>query len=222
MVAAWSNKYSLDESGFELFEDGFNFGEHFYEFNQIKSITTVRILHGHKILFVGTDYDHSVGISIHIDNGDELKLQEKPTWTSDSNLNNVKKIEEIISFLSAKTLRQRLKKYTDQIDKNKQFEYNGWIFNVSSKSFKCIKSNKVYNLNDSIISKFPLFIELKYKSENKVISVLKRTTENLLGGSKYDAFGIILDSDVILILLKHYFALEWKNVPYDQIYHSIP
>ena len=223
-MQAWSNKNSLEETKFELLEKGFNHSGFFYEFDQIESIKFARLAHQARVLFVGTEtYDHSVGMKIYMMDGEELSLSEKPTWTSKSKKNNIKEVEEIISFINAKTLKNRLKKYTDQIKKNSYFFYNGWNINPVKKTFICLKNKNVYHFESTKFTMSGYLIALSSKTEGKLKSILNKTGRHFLGVSPgYDHIEIFEDQDVFLILLKHYFELHWSSIPYKDISSTIP
>jgi hypothetical protein len=204
MAAPLKKKNTLEQTGFELVEDGFIYQNKIYKFTDVIETRIFRSILEQKVVFVGSDYHHSVSVVIGVKSGEILQITEQPTWLSNSKLSSVEYIENAFAVISQKSWDNRIVKYTKNLDDLGYFEYNGWRFYTKQRKIQNIHYNKYYDLSSINFGKRYGFITVKEKIEGIGSKLIKK----LVGGREV-GIGTLIDTDVFFYLLKQYFGVYW-------------
>lgn len=204
MAAPLRRKNTLEQTGFALTDEGFQYRGQSYAFGDI--IETLRLrqrLETH-YLFIGSDYTHAISVVLVMRAGDREQLTETPTFFGRSRSENVDKIEEIFAHASIRTFQQRAKKYLDQLHDQGHFEYSGWQFWPASRTVGEIGSEERYSTEgDEFLRSFG-FLEVRRRSSGP-LGALSAAIRRRTG------IGTLRDTDVFYALLAQYFGLRWDD-----------
>ena len=205
MVAPLRKKNTIEQTGFKLTENGINYRNNFYDFNEVVEVAMLSSVLEHKIIMVGSEYDYSISIVITLKSGEKLQVTEQSTWFSDSRTSIVQSISSSFSIISEKTWNARIQKYMKQVNDKGFFEYNEWCFYPSQKNIKNIQTNKVYELGSVNLLRHSRCILVKEKN----ISFISKLIQFFI--RKDPLIITITDTDVFFKLLHHYFNLNWQR-----------
>jgi hypothetical protein len=122
MVAAFRKKNTVEQTFFRFNENFFNYFSNQYLYEDINEIRIARSKFELRVIGVGSDYSYAIATEIKMNNYEILKITEQPTFFSKEDQSKIKYIEEFIAIASKKSLRNRLKKYTEQVELNKYFQ----------------------------------------------------------------------------------------------------
>ena len=147
MVAPFRKKNTVEQTFFRFNENFFNYFSNQYLYEDINEIRIARSKFELKVIGVGSDYSYAIATEIKMNNYEILKITEQPTFFSKEDLSKIKYIEDFIAIALKKSLRNRLKKYTEQVELNKYFSYSDWFFYVEDRVLFDIKNNKKYQIN---------------------------------------------------------------------------
>ena len=202
IMVALSNKYSLKKTGFELEDEGIKYRHRYYRFDDVVEIKAVRHTLEKKFVGLGSDFHCSIAIAIYVQSGEELRVTEKQTLLSNANINIVQIIENQFTIISEKTRLNRLNKYVEQVENAGYYEYSGWNFYPQQQLIKNVKRDKSYNIDSVVLSRKPLYIEVKMRNTGAGLEMIK----NL--GAKIEAIDTLTDTDIFFILLDHFFNIK--------------
>lgn len=203
MVAAFNKKNTLDQTGFALVDGGFKYCNKIYAFDDVIETRIFRSVLEHKVILVGSEYHHSIGIMIGVKSGDLLQVTEQPTWLSDSKLSSVEHVESLFLLISQKSWNNRVNKYTKQVSDVGYYDYNGWRLYPKKREIHCLKNNKHYALSSVKLLKSYGYITVKEENEG----IGSKFIKSLVGGQVN--ISTVIDTDVFFALLKHFFNISW-------------
>lgn len=204
MVAALKKKHTLDQTGFDVNDDGFVYGGRQFSFDDVIETRIIRSVLQTTTVFVGSDFDHSVSILFVTKNGQQLQVTEQPTWVSNSKLKTVERIENMFSKISEMSKTSRIKKYTSQIEKFGYFDYSGWRFFTRELKVVHIAKNKEFRLSEVSLLKSYGFISIKPNSESLISKFLSKAFNEVRDIST------ITDTDIIFPIYKKYLSVSWN------------
>jgi len=205
MVAAFRKKNTVEQTFFHFNENFFNYFSNQYLYEDINEIRIARSKFELRVIGVGSDYSYAIAIEIKMNNYEILKITEQPTFFSKEDQSKIKYIEDFIAIALKKSLRNRLKKYTDQVELNKYFSYSDWFFYVEDRVLFDKKNNKKYQINSINIFKHYGALEIKQKNNSFVNELLQNTF------GKPIVIDTLTDTDMFFTLLKHYFQISWEK-----------
>lgn len=204
MVAAFTKKNTLEQTGFALTDTGFHYTGIAYRFEDVVAVRSYRMVHELKTIGVGSDSTHAISILFILKDGENVQVTEQPTWTSSSKEDKVEMLQTAFDLVCKHTFQQRVTKYTNQIQLHGYFEYSGWRFFPDQQKVIDVGTSKAYPIQGTQFLRSYGFIEVKGSAEGFGQKMLKQITGKRIG------IGTLDDPDVFFALLAHYFKLSWK------------
>lgn len=204
MVSPIFKKNTLEQTSFELTDDGFLYRGISYNFDEIRDVKRYRQVLETKYVMVGSDHTHGISIMFEMNSGEKVQLTEQPTLLSSSKIEKVDEIEKIYAIVSEKTFQTRAQKYLDQVSKRGFFEYSGWHFYPDKRKIVDYENRRSYQINSIKMLKSYGYIKI----ENKVESIGEKISKKIKGSVGINTLN---NTDVFFALLKHFFKLEWRN-----------
>ena len=205
MVAPLKKKHTIEQNFFRFNDVCFNFSTNEFSYTEISEIRFVRSRFELKTIGVGSDYSYSIAVEITMNNNEKLKLIEQPTFFSNEKIENIKYIEEFLKNALSKSWDNRVKKYIEQVDRNKFFTYANWIFYINERELHDSQNRKKYSLNSVQLFKNYGSLVIKEKNESFATKFAKIT----LG--KQIFIDTLTNTDVFYALLSHYYNLNWDS-----------
>ena len=205
MVAPLKRKNTIEQNFFRFDDALFYFSVKKYAYEDIEEIRFVRSRFELKTIGVGSDYSYSIAVEITINNNENLKLIEQPTFFSSEKVENIKYIEEFLKNALSKSWENRIQKYIEQVHRNKFFTYANWDFYINEREFYDSQNSKKYSLNSVLLFKNYGSLVLKEKNE----SFASKFANVALG--KQIFIDTLTNTDVFYALLSHYYNLNWDN-----------
>lgn len=203
MAAAFTKKNTLEQTGFKLTSEGFVHRGINYKFEEVDATRSARGVFEYKVLFVGSDFHHSISVIFLMKSGENVQLTEQPTWFYDSKNEKVVHIQNIFNIVSEKTFQNRLKKYLNQVEKDGFFEYAGWHFYPEQKKIIDVEKKRAYSIQTTKFLKQYGFISVVNEADGFKEKIIRKINGNR-------GINTITDTDVFFVLLKHFFNLSWK------------
>jgi hypothetical protein len=204
MVAPLKKKHTIEQSSFTFNDDYFKYSRNKYSYEDIIELRIVRTRLELRTIGVGSDYSYGIGVEIKMNDNEMLKLIEQPTMFSKEDLENIKYIEEFIEIASHKSWENRVKNYSDQVNKKGYFTYANWNLYIEDEILFDKKTDKEYQLNSINLGKRYGVLVINNKK--------KSFTDKLIGSisGKEILIDTLTNTDVFFALLKHYFKLSWS------------
>ncbi|GAB6268834.1 MAG: hypothetical protein STSR0002_15760 [Smithella sp.] len=206
MVAPLRNKNSLEQTGFQLTDNGFIFYGSSYKYDDVVETKFVKSVFEVKQVGLGIiGRSTSISFKLLMNTGEIIQLTEQPTLISNNSLSDVERVQNIFNAISQKTWNNRVKKYEKQIQERGFFNYCGWNFYPQQKKVVDVEENRTYFANSTNFLKEYDIITVVSKDEGIGSKLLRKI------GYKPRIINTITDTDVFFALLKHYFNLQWRQ-----------
>lgn len=202
MAAPLTPKNTLKQTGFALSTTGIKYGDNYYPFDEIIETRLARQVTEQRTVLVNSTFHYAISIVMVTKSGEMIQVTEQPTMISDSKIGNIEFIETQFDEISKRTWDARIKKYIDQINEKKFFNYGEWRFYINQKVIQHIKTEKNYHIDGCDFFRDGNFLSVEEKNTSLGLKFIK----NLVG--KRTQISIITDRDVFFFLFRHYFGLD--------------
>lgn len=209
MIAPLFKKNTIEQTGFDVSDDGFSYKGRPYKLSDVEEIRSYRVMHQTRQIPMGASENHNPAISfiIKMRDGESIQVTEQSTLISSSNNKRVEHLQATIDYITKKTFGQRVAKYLAQIEGNGYFDYGTWRFSTSQRKIIDMTSGKGYLASELNFLRSYGFIEMVPKNESLVEKVLRKSKQEISG--KRWGIGTLVDTDVFFSLLEHFFKLKW-------------
>lgn len=204
MVAAFTKKNTLEQTGFKLTAEGFVHRGINYKFDEVTETGIYRSVFEHKYVAMGmSTFHHSVSILFVMKSGENVQITEQPTLLHDSTENKVEFIENAFNIISNRTFQNRSQKYVKQIEENGFFEYANWHFYPEQQKIIDVEKKRAYPIKTTKFLKQYGFISVVNQADGFGEKIIRK-----INGDR--GISTIRDTDVFFALLKHFFNLAWN------------
>lgn len=195
------NEFSM----FNLNGESFSYKGNKYNTNNISHIGLYRAITNHKTNFVSTGKTEEIRIYLTMDNGKEIRLtvDEQGIFFKKDKSSQIEIFAKFHLYLSQITFDKRVDFYESQINSNGYFIYDNCYFYPKN---KIVFKGKDFNLKSTSFLKGYGYIEMR-KKDYGLLDKIKREVSL----TKTPQFSTIVDTDVILYLLKKHFSLTWNS-----------
>lgn len=202
MAAPLTPKNTLKQTGFALSTTGIKYRDNYYPFDEIIETRVARQVTEQRTVLVNSTFHYAISIVAVTKYGDMIQVTEQPTMFSDSKIDNIEFIETQFNEISKRTWDARIKKYLDQVNEKKFFNYGEWRFYINQKVIQHVKTEKNYHIDSCNFFKDGNFITVEEKNTGLGMRFIKSLV------AKRIQISIITDRDVFYFLFRHYFGLD--------------
>jgi len=196
-------KNTLEQTGFMLTKNGFVHRGINYSFEEVIQTSSIRQVFETRVVGVGSEYAHSIGILFVMVSGENVQITEQPTWFSTSTLKRVEQIQSIFNFVSEQTFHNRANKYLKQFELQGYFEYSGWIFYPEKMKMVLKEKKLAYSVQTTKFLRNYGYIKVLNESDSIGDKIRNKFKSDVV-------INTLIDTDVFFALLKKFFYLEWK------------
>lgn len=207
MIAPLLPKNSLSQTGFQLREDSVHYRGLDHPLSNVESIVSAELIHRIRYIGVGNSDDPQISFVLQMSGGEKVQVTEQTSWIKSSDPERVAQLRQMVLLIAEKTFKQRVRRYTDQVQRMGYFEYSGWRFFPGEGKVVDVGTGRAFLLANTDLLRHPWHLEVVPKGEGLGAKLLRRAKLETSG--KIYGFGTISDTDVFFALLEHYFQLKW-------------